>query len=214
MDAVQSPAEHRVVLPNVEWSTYTRVMDDRGELRAPRLVYDRGSLEIMSPSSEHERIVYFLSQIVAVHAEERGIDLLPAGTLTLSREDLGRGVEPDGCFYLREESLRRIRGKRRIDPGAQDPPPDLVLEVDITSPSVQRLPIYAELGVFELWRYVGEGEVLILSLSRGEYGSEYEQVSQSQVLAGVNSEHLSSLVRKSSTLPFGEWMRRARELVG
>lgn len=220
MEALKSPAEHRVVLPNVEWSTYAKVLDGRGEGRTPRLVYDQGSLEVMSPSSEHERIAYFLSQVVAVYAEEHGIDLLPVGTLTLSREDLGRGVEPDACFYVREDSVQRVRGKQRINLDASDPAPDLLIEVDITSPSVERLPIYAALGVGEVWRYVGEneGRVDILSpLPSGEYdrplpSGEYDRLCESSVLAGVCAENLSSLVRESSTLPFGAWMRRARKV--
>lgn len=211
MEALQSPAEHRVVLPNIEWSTYAKVLDSRGELRSPRLAYDRGSLEIMSPSSEHEAIAYFLSLVVTVYAEERVLDLFPAGAATFTREDLGRGVEPDGCFYTR--GARQARERPRIDLEAGDPPPDLVIEVDITSPSLQRLPIYGALGVSEVWRYVGadQGKVQILSLARG---GSYERVCESRVLPAVASDGLSEFVRESLGRSFGEVMRRARELVG
>src|ERR671913_725163 len=159
METVKSPAEHRVILHNTSWETYERLMQERGENRVPRFAYDRGELEIMSPSTEHESIAYNLGLLVAVFAEEAGADLYGAGSTTFDREDLGRGFEPDACFYVRD--AERIRGKPRIDLSL-DPPPDLVIEVDITSPSLDKFPIYARLGVHEVWRYDGTRAAIFL----------------------------------------------------
>lgn len=136
METIKSPAEHRVILHNTSWETYERLMKERGESRVPRFAYDRGELEIMSPSTEHESIAYYVGLLVAVFAEEAGVDLYGAGSTTFDREDLERGFEPDACFYVR--NAERVRGKPRIDLSL-DPPPDLVIEVDITSLSRQVL---------------------------------------------------------------------------
>src|SRR5215208_3944298 len=125
METVKSRAEQRVLLRNISWETYERLLDERGDSRVPRLAYDRGDLEIMSPSSEHESVAYFVALLVAVLAEEMRVNAYGVGSTTYRRGDIGRGFEPDGSFYIRNEE--RIRGKPRIDLSV-DPPPDLVLE--------------------------------------------------------------------------------------
>jgi Uma2 family endonuclease len=75
METIKSPAEHRVILHNTSWGTYERLIEERGESRVPRFTYDRGELEIMSPSTEHESIAYYIGLLVAVFAEEAGVDL-------------------------------------------------------------------------------------------------------------------------------------------
>src|SRR5215210_4955601 len=164
METIKSPAEQKVILHNVRWETYERLMQERGESRVPRFAFDRGELEIMSPSTEHESISYFLGLLVALFAEEASVNAYGAGSTTFKREDLERGFEPDACFYIQHE--RRIRGKRRIDLTVD--PPDLVVEVDITSPALNKLPIYATIGVPEVWRHDGE-RLVILGLEGGRY---------------------------------------------
>jgi Uma2 family endonuclease len=154
METIKSPAEHRVILHNTSWGTYERLMEERGESRVPRFTYDRGELEIMSPSTEHESIAYYIGLLVAVFAEEAGVDLYGAGSTTFDREDLGRGFEPDACFYV--QNAERVRGKPRIDLRL-DPQPDLVIEVDITSPSLDKFPIYARASIPEIWRHMVKG---------------------------------------------------------
>ncbi len=113
METIKSPAEQKVILHNVRWGTYERLMDERGESRVPRFAYDRGELEITSPSTEHESAAYFLELLVALFAEETGVNACGVGSTTLKREDLERGFEPDACFYVQNEE--RIRSKPRID---------------------------------------------------------------------------------------------------
>jgi Uma2 family endonuclease len=203
METIKSPAEHRVILHNTSWETYERLMKERGENRVPRFAYDRGELEIMSPSTEHESIAYYIGLLVAVFAEEAGVDLYGAGSTTFDREDQGRGFEPDACFYVRNAG--RVRGKPRIDLSL-DPPPDLVIEVDITSPSLDKFSIYARASIPEIWRH--DGERLAIFELRGE---EYVEVVESRNLSPLTSEALSSLIEESTSLDIVTWMRRVRE---
>ncbi|MBA3703807.1 MAG: Uma2 family endonuclease [Rubrobacteraceae bacterium] len=203
METVKSPAEHRVILHNTSWETYERLMKERGENRVPRFVYDRGELEIMSPSTEHESIAYYIGLLVAVFAEEAGVDLYGAGSTTFDREDLERGFEPDACFYV--QNAERVRGKPRIDLSL-DPPPDLLIEVDITSPSLDKFPIYARASIPEIWRHNGE-RLEIFQLR----SNEYVEVAESRILPPLTSEALSSLIEQSSSLDIVTWMRRVRE---
>lgn len=203
METVKSPAEQRVILSNVSWKTYERLLEERRENRTPRFAYDRGMLEIMSPSPEHESISYHTGLIVAVMAAEMGIDVYGVGSTTFKREDLDRGFEPDACFYVRDPE--RVRGRKRIDLSA-DPPPDLVIEVDITSPSIDKLSIYARLAVPEVWRYIGEG-FEILSLE----GEAYRQAEQSIVLSSLTGTTLSELIELSRSLDLPRWLNEVRE---
>jgi Uma2 family endonuclease len=203
METIKSPAEHRIILHNTSWETYERLMKERGESRVPRFAYDRGELEIMSPSAEHEKVNRRIAQLVLAVAEEVGIEAEDLGSTTFRREDLERGFEPDSCFYVQNEE--QVRGKDRIDL-AVDPPPDLVIEIDITSPSFSKLPIYAQIGVPEVWRYDGE-RMTILVL---EY-SHYAQRTESIVLPPVTSHALTDLVEKSKTTSRTVWLKRVRE---
>lgn len=203
METIKSPAEQKVLLSNVSWETYESLLSGRGETRAPRFTYDQGMLEVMSPSSEHESISYYLGLLVAMFAEGTGIDVYGVGSTTFKRADVQRGFEPDACFYIQNEEL--IRGKARIDLDV-DPPPDLVIEVDITSPSLDKLPIYAQMGVSEVWRYEGK-DLSFLTLDN----NEYSKVEESIVLPPIAAQSASKLVEKSKSLGFTYWLREVRE---
>jgi Uma2 family endonuclease len=158
-------ADPRVVLWNVSWETYERLLADLADSSAPRLTYDRGVLEIMSPTPEHERLNRTIHLIVEIVAAELNMRVQLLGSTTFKREDRDRGFEPDSCFYV--ANAERIRGKKRIDL-SMDPPPDLVIEIDVTSSSVPKLPIFADFGVLEVWRYDGKS-LRILNLREGGY---------------------------------------------
>lgn len=201
MEIVKSPAEQRVVLHNVSWETYERLLAEHADSSAPRFAYDRGELEIMSPNPEHERANRRIAQLVLAVADEMGITAEDLGSTTFRREDLERGFEPDSCFYMRNEEA--IRGKGRIDLTV-DPPPDLVIEVDITSPSLDKLSIYARMGVPEVWRYDGR-KVSILG------GEAYAETARSAALRPLTSEILSRFIEESKTIERRAWMRKVRE---
>jgi Uma2 family endonuclease len=131
------------------------------------------------------------------------LDLVNLGSTTFRREDLRRGFEPDSCFYVQNEE--RVRGKVEID-SAVDPPPDLVIEVDITSPSLDRFPIYARFGVPEVWRYDGE-RVVVYEFRN----AEYVEVANSLALPWFTSDILTRLVAQGLTMRRTAWLKEVRE---
>jgi Uma2 family endonuclease len=145
-------AEERIILNNISWETFERLLTEAGDNRNTRFHYLDGMLEIMSPLSRHEGSNRFIESLISAIADELDLNLRKLGSLTMKRRDRQAGGEPDSCYYIQNEPL--IRHKPDVDL-ILDPPPDLVLEVDITNPSSRRLPIYANLGVPELWTYNG-----------------------------------------------------------
>ncbi|MCC5659740.1 Uma2 family endonuclease [Nostoc sp. XA010] len=138
-------------LSDISWQTYQNLLTELGVNRRLRLTYNRGTLEIMVPSPEHERYKRIAGRFVETLAEELEVRIECLGSTTFKRPELS-GAEPDECFYI--ENINFIRGKKRIDL-TQDPPPDLVVEIDITSSSKNRFEVYADMGVPEIWRYDG-----------------------------------------------------------
>lgn len=154
----------RIVLQGVSWQTYKALLAELGDHRASRLAYDGEFLEISMPSDRHETNTKLLERMIESVTEELEIPTKGFRSTTLNREDLQKGAEPDSCYYI--QNVDRIQG-RTVDLSS-DPPPDLVLEVDITNPSTRKLPIYRELGVPEIWRYTRQG-VQIFHLQAGNY---------------------------------------------
>jgi Uma2 family endonuclease len=202
MATILSPPEQRVTLHNVSWETYERLLADLQDSSAPRMTYDRGTLEIMSPSSEHERYNRTAAQIVEELAVEMNVNIDSLGSTTFRREDIDRGFEPDSCFYIRNAAS--VRGKKRIDLGV-DPPPDLVIEIDITNPSLDKFPIFAKVGVPEVWRFDGS-RLAIYELAAGEYLERGASVAFPAVTAAV----VTGFIKESETMERPEWVRKLR----
>lgn len=142
----------RLVLYGVNWQTYEKALDTFGD-RPVRITYDRGNLELMSPLPIHEVYKCLFLRLLDYMSDELDFGMKACGSTTFRREDLDRGLEPDECFYL--ANLSHVRNWSRIDLTV-DPPPDLAVEVDNTNSSLNRMSIYAALGVPELWRFDGE----------------------------------------------------------
>lgn len=155
----------RVVLHNISWQQFENLLKDLGDHRAARIAYDQGTLEIMTPLPEHEYFKETIGDAVKDIAEALELDYESYGSTTWRREVAQAGLEPDNCFYFQNEAL--VRGKLDFDLNS-DPPPDLALEIDITSKSLNRFPIYARLGVPELWCY-DDGMLKIYHLQDEEY---------------------------------------------
>lgn len=162
---IEKPAYYGVVLKNISWRTYESLLQDLAEQAGIRLTYDRGTLEIMTPLAPHEKYSELLGNFVEVVTDELNQEICSLGSLTCKREDLARGLEPDKCFYIQNEDL--VWNKEQID-FHQDPPPDLAIEIDITSSSIDRLALYASLGVPEVWRYDGT-RLIIYQLEENGY---------------------------------------------
>lgn len=210
-EVLKGSPDGRVVLRNVGWETYARLVEEDPGRSAPRFFYDRGELEILSPSFEHEQIARITALLIDRLAVELEIDVVEAGSTTFKHEDFERGFEPDASFYF-SGKIPQIRGKKRIDLDAGDPPPDLVVEVHITSPSASKLPIYARLGVPEVWRHDGS-RLAILGLGREDEGPEYVEISRSNLLAraGIGGESLTRLVGEGLSSDRPGWTRKVRE---
>lgn len=152
MSTVPAPPEQRFVLHGVSWRTYERLLRVFADRPGVRLTYDRGTLELMTLSHEHEHQAHLLGRLVVALTEELNLPLKGGRSTTFRRRRRQRGLEPDECYWITSEAL--VRGKDRIDL-RRDPPPDLALEIDITHSSLDRLAIYAALGVPEVWRVDG-----------------------------------------------------------
>lgn len=143
--------EQNLKLPGISWQTYQTLMSELNTRRL-RVTYNRGILEIMGRSPDHEIYKKLLGRFVETLAEELRISLYPLGSTTCNRSDLRYGLEPDECFYIQNRTA--VKGKKHLDL-TQDPPPDLVIEIDLTNQSKNRLEIFAKLGVPEIWCYNG-----------------------------------------------------------
>jgi Uma2 family endonuclease len=197
------PTQQRIVLHDVSWETYEHLLADHIDSSAPRFTYDRGELEIVSLSTRHEEANRALALLVEEIAMEWAIEVRNVGSMTFKREDLQRGVEPDSSFYVQNEE--RVRGRSQIDPTV-DPPPDLVIEIEIAQSAIPKLPIYAEFGSREAWRFDGE-RVGMLRLAAGQY----RPVDSSEALPLLTAETVTEFMRLSTTLRRTEWMRQLRD---
>ena len=199
-------SENRVLLYGVSWETFERLLADVGDRRSTLFHYINGTLEIMSPLSLHEGSNRFIEALLGVFVDELEIDMRRLGSLLMKIPELKVGGEPDSCYYVKNEVS--IRAQENVIVG-QDPPPDLVLEVDITSPSDRRLPIYALLGVPEVWRYDGYS-LELLGLENDEYVPIKNSLSFPTLPAAIIVEYVQkrSLLGESKTLKeFRAWVR-------
>jgi Uma2 family endonuclease len=175
----------------VSWQTFQQLLADRGERCGVLLAYDRGTVELRVPSQEHAWVKTTLTQVVEAVAFARDHHYRSLGSTTFGREDLARGFEPDACCYL--EHADAIAPDRPLDLTV-DPPPDLVIEVDITRSSLDKLPIYAALGVPEVWRYL-DGALEIRCLT----ADAYMVSATSRVLPGITDSMVTRFVAEART---------------
>jgi Uma2 family endonuclease len=152
-------------LRGLQWNDYLALTQIIGE-RHFRTFFCDGEMEILMPSTEHEGWVGILGRLIEALTEELRIAVRCAGMTTFRREDLEKGLEPDRCYYLTNQA--KIAGKKRLDMSI-DPPPDLALEVEITSSVSKRMRIYAGLGVPEVWRFDGQALAVNQLVANGEY---------------------------------------------
>jgi Uma2 family endonuclease len=158
-----APPDEIIHLTGISWKTYESLLEDLSNRRF-RITYNRGQLEIMAPSAEHERFKKVAGRFVETIAEELRIRIEPLGSTTFKHPQLS-GAEPDECFYI--YNIDSVRSKKRLDL-TEDPAPDLILEIDVTSSSNERLQVYADLGVAEVWIYNGKS-LVVRQLQNGRY---------------------------------------------
>jgi Uma2 family endonuclease len=199
------PTSAPFLLHGVPWDAYV-LLRDAPENYHVRMTYDRGELEIMSPSRWHERFSRLIGRLIEAWTDEFDIPIQGCGTMTLRREDLHRGLEPDNCYYIRNEPL--MRAKEELDL-ATDPPPDLAIEVDLTRHALEKPALYAALGVPELWRY--DGQRLRLFRLRGEGG--YVETGASESLPGFPVDEAEQIVEQLGTASDTALVRSFRDRV-
>lgn len=202
--ATESLPAAAVLLQHVPWSLYVSLRDEP-ENDHVRMTYDRGRLELMAPARRHERPHKLLGRMVQAWTEELEIPLSSGGCTTLRREDLSRGAEPDDSFHIQHEAeVRAVEDLVLPD----HPPPDLVIEADLTHSSVPKLPIFAALGVPEVWRWEN-GAVQVLQLQ----GDGYVERTESRVLQGFPFTEAARLITARGTMNETALMREFREHV-
>ena len=166
------PLQEHIYLPGVSYATYERLVTEIEDRRRLRISYYRGEMEIMSPTQDHERGKKLIGQMIEALTEELSIPRMSCGSTTFKDQLLDCGLEPDECYYVQHEA--DVRG-RKIKLG-EDPPPDLVVEVDVTTSVIDRFPIYATLSFPEIWQYA-DGEIVIHLLQKnGQYAVREQSV--------------------------------------
>ncbi|NEP00975.1 MAG: Uma2 family endonuclease [Symploca sp. SIO2E9] len=191
-------------LSGISWQTYETLLQELNDSRRLRLTYNQGNLEIVTPSPEHERYKEVMGRFVETLAEELEVRIDPLGSTTFKLSKLS-GVEPDKCFYI--TNLNAVKGKKRINL-QQDPPPDLVVEIDITSSSENRLPIYADMGVPEIWRY--DGNSFTINVLQNQ---QYVTVEQSLAFPKLPLPEISGFLQQVNQQDYLELVREFRNWV-
>jgi Uma2 family endonuclease len=200
-----SPGQ-KIHLHDVSWAEFEQIMLELGEKRATRIAYCAGELEIRMPLPEHERIKVLISNLLVVLLEELDLPWESLGSSTFKNSKMKTGIEPDDCFYLK--NCQAIMGKKRLDLTI-DPPPDLAIEIDLTSPT--QLSAYEALGVPEIWRYQ-QGELAIFILVDGHYlASDTSSLfSALPIKEGFSSilERNSAILMSESRKEFRRWVQK------
>jgi Uma2 family endonuclease len=200
------PPGQKVLLNDVSWQEFGEILDELGEHRAARIAYADGTLEIMAPLPEHETNKVMIGDFIKALLEELDIEFYPLGSTTFKNELMKQGIEPDDCFYIQNEAL--VRGIERIDL-TRDPPPDLALEIDVTSRTHRN--IYRALGVPELWRFE-KGKLQINILQEGQYiAVEFSPIFPQMSLGEIIPQYLKQCKtegRNKTMKSFRYWIRQ------
>jgi Uma2 family endonuclease len=186
--AAARQGENRVALRGISWPSYQQILHALPDSRAARLTYDRGILEITMPLETHEYSSELIGLFIRILVLEMGLKLKSMRSTTINRPDLERGAEPDCAYYIQNQP--KVAGKT-VD-FSQDPPPDLVVEVNITHTDIDKNRLYASLGVPEFWRYNGQ-ELKIYALQE----SQYVECDRSPTFPWMQKEYLYNFLEEA-----------------
>jgi Uma2 family endonuclease len=204
------PAGQRVVLQGLDWHDYLQIGNILRDRPALRLTFDRGTLEIMVTSREHEFFKTRLGRLIEILAEVFKLRIEPGGNMTFQREDLEQGLEGDNCWWI--ESAGQVLGKMSWD-AAVDPPPDLLLEIEVARTAVSRMAIYAALKVPQVWRFDGKSLRVNLLQPDGTYlpvtqSPTFPRIPLAEVVRFLQPEKDYLTVQSE----FRAWVKRHRTL--
>ena len=156
--------ETRMVLENVSWETFVALADERRG-SVPRMSYNEGVLEMMSPKRKHENLSCLIGRMIEAYSEIKGIEVLSVASVTVKRSDLKKAYEADESYYV--TNLDQVLAKEELD-FEVDPAPDLVIEVELTSSALDKMELFAAMQVREVWRHDGTA-VQFYRLVNGNY---------------------------------------------
>lgn len=202
---VRAAPESRFLLSGVSWEFYEACLAAIGDRRI-RVSYYRGNIEMMTVSREHERCKSSLRRMIDAVTEELRIPIQSLGSMTWRKRELEAGLEPDECYYIEHEP--QIRSKEEIEL-AIDPPPDLAVEVEISRSAIDRMAIYAALGVPEVWRY--NGTTLTID-ELGEDG-QYHERARSRNLPFLPPKEIARFLAARNDTDETTWIRSFRQWV-
>jgi len=207
LDAIEHlPEGSTLVIHQVSWEDYERLLEDVSEHPGLRVSYDCGKLEIMSPLPEHEEYARVIEGLVRILSEELDLTVQSYGGATWKRQRLAKGVEPDCCYYVKNAD--RVIGKRKFELDS-DPPPDIVVEIDVTNESLSKFPIYAALAVPEIWRYDGTTNQFF-ELSSGGYREIVESRFFPQLTPAMLTDALEQSKSEGQTTALRAFRQRLR----
>lgn len=187
----QSEPETRMVLENVAWETYVALADQRRG-SVPRMTYDNGVLELMSPKREHENIGCLVGRMVETYSEVKNIEIISVASVTVKRSDLSKAFEADESYYI--TNALPLLPKKELN-FEVDPPPDLVIEVEITSSAIKKMQLFAEMHVLEVWRHDGRS----LEMFRW-VNDTYQKIETSWQLPGLTAQRINETLALRGTL--------------
>jgi Uma2 family endonuclease len=207
----QLPEDASVTFREVSWDEYEELLEQIGEAPGLRITYDNGSLHAITISAEHEKYACFINSLIAGIRLRLRMNILAFGSATMRKPKRSAGYEPDACFYVQTAAL--IGNKIDLD-FETDPPPDIVVEVDVHHDSRPRFRVYAALGVAEIWRYDGQ-TMTIYHLSEG-HEEQYVARDTSAALPMLTAQLLTEIIERMrnegeliALLAFDEWLQSA-----
>ncbi len=195
------------LIPSVSWQSYENLLRGFVDQRFPHTYHD-GTLEIMSPSEEHDWIKRLIGRLIETTSLECGIPIKSVGSTTRRHKNLRLGLEPDESYFIEQEPL--VRG-RKGTASSKSRYPDLVVEVDLRRPALDRLDAYRKMNVREIWRYRrGKVEFLILSADQ-----IYQKATHSYAFPLVSSSHVAAVISRRNEIDetslvrqYLDWLRR------
>lgn len=205
------PEDTTVTFHNVSWEEYEELLTQVGEPAGLRLSFDKGTLCAMTLSAQHEKYVRFTERLVTAISLRLRLKILGFGSATMRKRPERVGKEPDACFYV--QSADRLGPRIQLD-FAVDPPPDLAVEIDIHHDSLDKFPIYVELGVPEIWRYDGRA-LTIYHLQRKRYVKRETSLALPLLTNKLLTEYLNRLQSEDEfqvLLAFDAWLAQTLDL--
>lgn len=203
--AVTADVVQQVILHNISWETYEKILAEHDEISNPHFAFCDGELEIMVLGYQHESLKTKLSELATEIARVLEIDYETASSTTFSREKKQKGFEGNASYYFKNSDI--IRTKKVIDLNI-DPPPELVIEIDITHGSLPKFSIFSALGIEEVWRFDGD-DVVFYRLEN----EDYKQVAESVCLPRVKSETVTELLFAAEEMKRSEWLKLVHRLI-